>query len=412
MRRLLTGILAALAVAAPAQFAWAQAAPPPPAAAEAPPVSPFKARTNGKVFDSVWHRVKREYYDTTYRGLDWDEIGARYRPRALGARDEGELYGVLNEMLDLLNDAHAAAQSPTQARMEAGRDKPRPMLGVMVAREEGRYILQDVRLGSPAESAGLEIGWEVRAIDGRPFFPGSDLVAGKAVTLEVVDATGAVRPVVITPTLMAAPPRRTAAWAAPGVLVLTFDGFDRGTTRWVDSQLDLAPPGTRVVLDLRANRGGFVSEARGVLGCFLPDGRVWARYTSRGKRKGDLKVGGGCSDFPGQVAVLVSGSSRSAAELVPGALQQNGRAIIVGRKTAGAVLISTESRLPDGGRLNLSVNDVTLADGFRLEHNGVKPDIEAFTTLADRRAGRDPALEAAVRALTAPPATTTASASN
>lgn len=401
MRRFLIGILSALALAAPASLAWAQAAPA--AAAEAVAVSPGKARSNGRVFDAVWHRVKREYYDTTYQGLDWNDIGARYRPRALQARDEAELYGILNEMLDLLNDAHAAAQSPTQARMEATRDKPRPMLGVMVTRDNGRYILQDVRVGSPAESAGLEIGWEVRTLDGRPFFPGGDLVAGKPVTLEVIDAEGAVRPVVITPQLMAAPPRRVARWAAPDVLVLTFDGFDRGLTRWVDSQLDQAPAGTSVVLDLRFNRGGFVSEARGVLGCFLPNGQVWGRYTSRGKRRGDLKVGGSCSDFPGRVAVLVSRSSRSAAELVPGALQQSGRATIVGRQTAGAVLISVESRLPDGGRLNLSVNDVTLADGFRLEHHGVKPDIEAFTTLADRRAGRDPALEAAVRAVASTP---------
>jgi len=414
MRRLLIGILSALALAAPAQSAWAQAAPAPAPSpvAEAPPASAGKARSNGKVFDAVWHRVKREYYDTTYQGLDWDEIGARYRPRALQARDEGELYGVLNEMLDLLNDAHAAAQSPSQARLEANRDKPRPMLGVMVAREEGRYILQDVRAGSPAESAGLEIGWEVKTLDGRPFYPGGDLVAGKPVTLEVIDAEGAVRPVVIVPQVMAAPPRRIARWASPDVLVLTFDGFDRGVTRWIDAQLDEVPAGASVILDLRANRGGFVSETQGVLGCFLPNGQVWGRYTSRGKRRGELKVGGSCSDFPGRVAVLVSGSSRSAAELVPGALQQSGRAIIVGRQTAGAVLISVESRLPDGGRLNLSVNDITLADGFRLEHNGVRPDVEAFTTLADRRAGRDPALEAAVRALTAAPAPISAAVAN
>lgn len=410
MRRVLLGIFAALAIAAPAQGAHAQAAPETVAAAPAP--STGQARTNGRVFDAVWHRVKREYYDPTYHGLNWDEIGARYRPRAVAARDEAELYGVLGEMLDLLDDAHAAALSPTQARQEARRDQPRPMLGVMVSRDRGRYVLQDVRLGSPAEAAGLEVGWEVRTLDGRPFFPGLDLTAGRPVTIEFVDTAGAVRPIVITPQLMPAPARRTVTWAAPGVLVLTFDGFERGTTRWIDDQLDRAPPGTRLVLDIRSNRGGLVSEARGVLGCFLPHGRVWARYHARGKRKGELKVGGSCSLFTGPVAVVVSGSSRSAAELVPGTLQEAGRATVVGRRTAGAVLISVESRLPDGGRLNLSIQDVSLANGVRLEHVGVTPDVEALSTLADRRAGKDPALEAALRAVSLQPATPNAAATN
>lgn len=399
MRRVLFGILAALLLA-PAPVALAQPAP---QAVEAPLSA--QARKNGKVFDAVWHRVKRDYYDATLQGLDWDEMGHRFRPRALAARDEAELYGVLGEMLDQLNDAHAGVQSPTQVRLENRRDAPRPLLGVQVAREKGRYVLQDVRMGSPAEAAGLELGWEVRTLNGRPFFPGLDLTAGVPVTVEFVDSTGAVRPIVITPQLMPARVRRSARWAAEGVLVLTFDGFERGTTRWIDSELDKAPPGTRLVLDIRSNRGGLVDEARGVLSCFLPRGAVWARYHARGKRQGDLKVGGGCTPFPGPVAVLVSGSSRSAAELVPGALQASGRATIVGKRTGGAVLISLDSRLPDGGRMSLSIQDVRLANGVRLEHVGVNPDVEAFTTLADRRAGLDPAMDSAVRVVNAAPLT-------
>jgi carboxyl-terminal processing protease len=401
MRRVVLGFLAILLLAAPAPAAFAQAAP-----AAAPQQSPSagRARLTGKVCDAVWHRVKREYYDPTFQGLDWDEIGGSYRPRALAAIDEAELYRVLGEMLDLLDDAHAAAQSPTQARQEANRNQPRPLLGVQVGRDNGRYVLQDVRPGSPADAAGVELGWELRSVDGRPFAPGEPLTAGQPVTVEFVDDTGAVRPISITPQVLQAPMRRTAVWAAPGVLMLTFDGFDRGVTRWIDSELDRAPPGTRLILDVRSNRGGLVAEVRGVLSCFLPRGRVWAHYESRGRRQGDLKVGGGCSPFDGPLAVLVSGASRSAAELTPGALQEAGRATIVGRRTAGAVLISVESRLPDGGRLNLSIQDVKLANGVRLEHQGVAPDVEAFTTLADRRAGSDPALEAAVRALGAAPA--------
>ena len=99
------------------------------------------------------------------------------------------------------------------------------------------------------------------------------------------------------------------------------------------------------------------------------------------------------------MAVLVDANSRSAAELTPAALQEARRAVVVGAPTAGAVLISQETRLPDGGRLSLSRADFVTSGGVRLEKRGVTPDLSAPLTLEDRRAGRDPGLEAAVAAL-------------
>jgi carboxyl-terminal processing protease len=403
VKRWVVGLLAALALAAPAELAWAQArSGPPPATVSGP--DQHRTAMNARVFDTVWNRVKTQYYDPSYNGQDWVSLAAVYRPRALSAVSDNDLYRVLNEMLDHLDDAHSSAQTPTLARFDARRNELRPLLGLQILRDADRYVLEDVKPGSPAERADVEFGWEVRSFNGQPYVPGSQLDPGVPVSVEFRDTAGAVRTVQITPELMAAPVRREARWAEPGVLVLAFDEFNFGTTSWIDHLLDKAPPGTRLVLDLRGNRGGLVMEARSVLGCFLPRGQIWARYHGRRGNDRSLTVGGGCSAFRGPMAVIVSGSSRSAAELVPGALQESGRAAIVGRKTAGAVLIALESRLPDGGRFNMSVEDVRLASGTRLEHRGVSPDIEAYTTLGDRRAGRDPALEAAVEAVRNAPA--------
>jgi len=403
MRRLLIAALAALSVAAPAQAAFALTWTSTPSAAAVEQAQRSRASLNGRVFDAVWNRVKNNYFDPTFHGLDWVSVGNQYRPQALAATSESELYRVINQMLEQLDDAHAAAQSPTLARYEARRDEARPLLGLQILRQNERFVLEDVKPGSPAEQAQIELGWEVRSFDGRPYVPGQQLTAGMPVTVEFVDAIGTLHPVQITPQLMAAPVRREARWVAPGVLALTFDEFNFGTTSWIDHALDKAPPGTRLILDIRGNRGGLVMEARSVLGCFLPKGQIWAQYRARSGGQRPLKTGGGCTPFDGPLAVIVSGSSRSAAELVPGALQEQGRAVIVGRHTAGAVLIAMETRLPDGGRFNMSVEDVSLASGTRLEHRGVSPNVEAFTTLADRRAGRDPAMDAAVAAVNAAP---------
>ena len=111
--------------------------------------------------------------------------------------------------------------------------------------------------------------------------------------------------------------------------------------------------------------------------------------------------GGRRAPVPNEVAVLVDRGSRSAAELTPAALQEARRGIVVGEKTIGSVLIAQETELPDGGRLTLSRADFVTAGGVRLEKHGVTPDIEAPRTVAQRRAGEDPTLEAAIAALQA-----------
>ena len=93
----------------------------------------------------------------------------------------------------------------------------------------------------------------------------------------------------------------------------------------------------------------------------------------------------------------------AAAELTPAALQEAGRGVVVGEKTIGSVLIAQDTNLPDGGRLTLSRADYVTSGGVRLEKRGVTPDILAPRTLTQRRAGEDPAMEAAIEALGAEP---------
>src|SRR5690606_25881560 len=100
------------------------------------------------------------------------------------------------------------------------------------------------------------------------------------------------------------------------------------------------------------------------------------------------------------VAVVLDGQSRSAAELTPAALQEAGRALVVGERTAGSVLIAQDTPLPDGGRLTLSRADFVTSGGVRLEKRGVEPDLLASHD-EDRPDGVDPVLEAALAALAA-----------
>ena len=97
--------------------------------------------------------------------------------------------------------------------------------------------------------------------------------------------------------------------------------------------------------------------------------------------------------------MLVDGATGSAAEIFAAVLQDHGRATVIGRRTAGAVLASWFYRLPDGGELQLSREDYVAPKGRRIEGAGVVPDIAVPRELADVRAGRDRDLEKAIEVL-------------
>ncbi|TAJ66648.1 MAG: peptidase S41 [Brevundimonas sp.] len=364
-----------------------------------------RARMNQRVFDRVWTEVRSQYYDPELHGVDWNAARRTWRPIALNAPDDRILYRAIGDMLDLLDDDHAGASPPAVARRQDTLRQRRAAIGVSLRPDPSgeAWVIEQVRPGSPAAEAGITEGWRLITGEGAPWTPEQDIAEGQAVTLALVDDEGVPRPLTLTPRMMDPTPAFVADRSRPGVLVLTVDGFEAGLGRWMGEQLAGLAPETDVVIDLRGNPGGRLMEADAVLSCFLPRDRLWAARTGRSGRRVELRTGGGCGDLAGpvgnEVAVLVDANSRSAAELTPAALQEARRAVVVGTPTAGAVLISQETRLPDGGRLSLSRADFVTSGGVRLEKRGVTPDLAAPLTPEDRRAGRDPGLEAAVAAL-------------
>ncbi len=412
LRRLLH-LLSASAAMSLALIAAPAFAADPGSAAAAPPAAPAsldpeRARMNQRVFDRVWNEVRSQYYDPDLHGVDWNAARRTWRSVALTAPDDRTLYRALGDMLDLLDDDHAGAAPPAVARRQDTLRQRRPAIGVSLRPEPSgdAWLIEHVRPGSPAAEAGVAVGWRLVPGEGSLWTPEQDIAEGRSVTLSLIDGDGAARPLTLTPRMMEPTPAFVADRSRPGVLVLTVDGFELGLGRWMGDQLEGLPPETDVVIDLRGNPGGRLVEADAVLSCFLPRDRLWAARTGRSGRRVELRTAGGCGDLDApvgnDVAVLVDANSRSAAELTPAALQEARRAVVIGAPTAGAVLISQETRLPDGGRLSLSRADFVTSGGVRLEKRGVTPDVAAPLTLEDRRAGRDPGLEAALAALAGP----------
>jgi len=134
-------------------------------------------------------------------------------------------------------------------------------------------------------------------------------------------------------------------------------------------------PITGIILDLRNNPGGYLQEALRVANQFLPEGDVILHEQDA---KGDITTyrveGSGLArEIP--LVVLVNQGSASAAEIVSGALQENGRARLVGMPTVGTGTVLRPFSLSDGSVLRLGVTNWLTPDHELIKGQGIQPDM-------------------------------------
>jgi carboxyl-terminal processing protease len=148
------------------------------------------------------------------------------------------------------------------------------------------------------------------------------------------------------------------------------------------------PASAGVVLDLRGNPGGLLTEAVEVASAFLAGGAV-VSYEKRGEPIHHLDaVGTGDTTVP--LVVLVDGGTASAAEVVAAALQDRNRAVIVGSRTYGKGSVQEPRSLSDGSAIELTVGRYLTPAGRSLDGVGIEPDVEvaarAGAATAEQRA--------------------------
>ena len=358
-----------------------------------------RAEGNMRVFDRVWGLVADWHYDPKLHGVDWPAAGLKYGAEAAAADDQA-LYAALGAMVGLLKDSHTHALSPTQTKER--RTQTRARTGFYMTRVEGRWIVSELVAGSPAELAGVKTGWVVVARNGTAFGERSEArpKEGEVAQWEFLDDRDQPVALAIVAESLSTKPRQEVRVLAGGVVYLRFDAFDPADRRWLSDQLKTNRAASGVVIDLRRNPGGGTISLGITIGEFFDRAVDCGTFITRGGyRGGKSSWQMGSARYGGSVVVLVDGATGSAAEIFAAVLQEHGRATIVGRKTAGAVLASWYHGLPDGGELQLSRQDYVTPKGRRLENEGVAPDVKVVRTAADVRAGRDVDLEAALRVL-------------
>jgi carboxyl-terminal processing protease len=162
--------------------------------------------------------------------------------------------------------------------------------------------------------------------------------------------------------------------------VIQLTGFNQSTTRTLREKLnqatkEIGPDLSGFVLDLRGNPGGLLDQAVAVADLFIGDGRI---VSTHGRHPDSHQYFDAEPDDLAKhrpVVVLVNGNSASASEIVAAALQDSGRAVVIGSGSFGKGTVQTVLRLPNEGELTLTWARFHAPSGYALNRRGVIPDI-------------------------------------
>jgi carboxyl-terminal processing protease len=149
-----------------------------------------------------------------------------------------------------------------------------------------------------------------------------------------------------------------AFWVKPGIAFLKVTSFEaQNVSRDVEAALQKLDESKikGLILDLRENRGGLVTEAVSLSGRFLHDGQVVVSHRGRSEKEQVFRAKANPAAQKYPMVVLVNGNSASASEIVSGALQDHDRALIMGENTFGKGLVQAQFPLSEGAALLLTI---------------------------------------------------------
>jgi carboxyl-terminal processing protease len=323
--------------------------------------------------------------------------------------DDEITYGAIRGAINTLGDPFTGFIEPTIAEINRENDTGSfEGIGAYVTMEEGRLMIVSTFKDQPAERAGLRANDFVLQADDTPLENMSIYEAityirgpaGSTVRLKILREGREPFDVDVTRASIEIPVVESEM-RDDGIAYVSLYDFSTDASAKLSAAIEemLAQQPKGLILDLRGNPGGWLNEAILTTGLFIPKGQlaVTERYKDAPEEALVTPNDPVAPDIP--MVVLVDGGSASASEIVAGALQDYGRAVLVGEKTFGKGSVQWAHQLSNGAELRVTVAHWFTPKDHGIHGQGLEPDITVPLTQEDLDSGQDPQMDRAVEYL-------------
>lgn len=432
-------MIAALYALILAVSVWGQnPTPPQPFASETVSTSEIHSDLRQQTFDIVWRTVKDKHFDPNFGGVNWDNVREQYAPRVAEVKNDGELYRLLQQMLGELHQSHFNIIPPEAVISDDVTEPPSGGIGIDVRMIDNLAVIARVEPDSTGAQAGLHPGYVIKQVGEKPvaeflaLYTKANLTEtmqrlrvtrrvmneiggepGSSVKLIYFDDKNQAHTATITrakmkgelsPRLGNFPPQYTEfeTRRLPGVNrywgYIRFNIFTTPVTGKVRQAINDFHDADGIIFDLRGNPGGVAGIALGIANQLSEKGGALGTMKMRSSEV-KFTIFPQSNSYAGPVAILIDGLSASTSEVFSSGMQELGRAVVIGERSAGACLPSYFQKLPTGALFQFAIADFKTPKGVLIEGRGVIPDIEMKWDRASLLTGHDTQLETALETL-------------
>ncbi|WAS05019.1 S41 family peptidase [Gloeomargaritales cyanobacterium VI4D9] len=372
-----------------------------------------------QLVDEVWQIIYRDYVDASFNRNDWRQVRQQVLSREYSSKEEA--YKAIREMLDKLGDPYTRFMDPQQfANLRVDTSGELTGVGIQLAQEEktDRLVVIAPIENTPAARAGILAQDYIVSIDGRST-KGMDineavsLIRGRpGTTVRLVIERGkqtlefTLKRERIEIHAVRHELRETPTGKVGYIRMTQFNGNASQDVREAIRKLE-SQGVSGYILDLRSNPGGLLQASIDIARMWMNKGTIVSTVTRVGEAERYEASRRPLTERP--LVILVDGGSASASEILAGALQDNGRATLVGTKTFGKGLVQSVRELQDGSGVAVTIAKYLTPSGKDINKEGIVPDVEISLTdeqrekiIKDRAIGTpaDPQYARAVDVLT------------
>ncbi len=351
-----------------------------------------------ELVDEVWQIVDREYVDGTFNSVDWRTVRQDYvENRSYQSMDQA--YEAIREMLEQIQDPYTRFMNPEEFRnMQIDTSGELTGVGIQLAQDEETKQL--VVIAPIEDTPAFRVGIQARDVivkingqstEGMDVNQAVNLIRGPVgteVTLTIKREEEPEKDYTIRRDRIEIHPVRYSVRESDSGKIgyIRLNQFNANATEEMRQAIkDLeSQKVTGYILDLRSNPGGLLYSSVEIARMWLSSGSIVSTVNRRGEMDRQEASGRSLTDKP--LVVLVDGGSASASEILSGALQDNGRAVVVGTKTFGKGLVQSVRGLGDGSGLAVTIAKYLTPNGTDINHEGIHPDIEIDLTEEAREA--------------------------